>query len=126
ELVGCGGHENLDRQPRGLDRVDRRFPLAASPVRAAAIAHGGLTVEIRDRSQVSQPPPVSLGNTVVTSDTTVTAETAPGDLHFVPPAATVGDLVNALNILGVKPSDLIIIFQSLSAAGAISADIEVQ
>ncbi len=93
---------------------------------SAAIAHGGLTVEIRQRTQVSQPPPLSLGETVVTGESAVSADTAPGDLHLVPPAATVGDLVNGLNALGVKPSDLIVIFQSLAAAGALSADIEVQ
>ncbi|MCP4606259.1 MAG: flagellar basal body P-ring protein FlgI [Proteobacteria bacterium] len=95
-------------------------------LRSAAIAHGGLTVEIHERTQVSQPPPVSLGETIVTGESSVSAETAYGDLHLVPVSPTVGDLVNALNSLGVKPSDLIIIFQSLSAVGAISADIEVQ
>ncbi len=99
---------------------------SAVRLRSAAIAHGGLTVEIRQSTQVSQPPPVSLGETVVTGESIVTAETAPGDLHLVPPTATVADLVNALNALGVKPSNLIIIFQSLAAAGAISGDIEVQ
>jgi flagellar P-ring protein FlgI len=95
-------------------------------LRPAAIAHGGLTVEIQARNQVSQPGPFSNGDTVVTGESQVYAETAPGDVHLVPPTATVSDLVNALNTLGVKPSDLIIIFQSLSAAGAITAEIEVQ
>jgi flagellar P-ring protein precursor FlgI len=50
----------------------------------------------------------------------------PGDLHYVPQAATVGDLVGAMNSLGVKPTDLVIIFQALAAAGALNATIEVQ
>jgi len=95
-------------------------------VRSTAIAHGGLTVEIKESSKVAQPAPLSMGNTVVTGETTLSAYTEPGDLHMIPQTATVADLVNALNTLGVKPSDLIVIFQSLSAAGAISADIEVQ
>ncbi|MDJ0761595.1 MAG: flagellar basal body P-ring protein FlgI [Myxococcota bacterium] len=99
---------------------------AAVQIRSAAIAHGGLTVEIQERQHISQPLPLTLGETVVGDESAVSAEMAPGDLHYVPTTATVGDLVNALNTLGVKPSDLIIIFQSLSAAGAISAKIEVQ
>ena len=95
-------------------------------IRSAAIAHGGLTVEIKESTKVAQPPPLSMGNTVVTGDTELQAYLAPGDLHMIPQTATVADLVNALNTLGVRPSDLIVIFQSLAAAGAISADIEVQ
>lgn len=100
---------------------------SAVQLRPAAIAHGGLTVEISNRTFVSQPDtPFTEGQTVVVGETELDADQAAGELHFVPSAASVGDLVNALNRLGVKPADLIIIFQSLSAAGAISADIEVQ
>lgn len=95
-------------------------------LRPAAIAHGGLTVEIQTQSETSQPAPFSAGTTTTTRDTAVYADVAPGDVHLVQATATVSDLVNALNTLGVKPADLIIIFQSLSAAGAITADIEVQ
>jgi flagellar P-ring protein precursor FlgI len=95
-------------------------------LKPAAIAHGGLTVEIQQTREVSQPAPFSAGTTAVTGQTEVVAEVAPGDLHLVPNTATVADLVNALNTLGVKPADLIVIFQSLSAAGAVTADIEVQ
>jgi flagellar P-ring protein precursor FlgI len=100
---------------------------AAVQLRPAAIAHGGLTVEIRESTLISQPTtPFTGGETVIAGQTTVSAQTAAGELHLVPGAATVGDLVNALNALGVKPSDLIVIFQALSAAGALSADVEVQ
>jgi flagellar P-ring protein precursor FlgI len=100
---------------------------AAVQLRPAAIAHGGLTVEIKETTTISQPTtPFTKGETVVTDQTTVTAQNATGELHLVPGAATVGDLVNALNALGVRPSDLIVIFQALAAAGALSADVEVQ
>lgn len=95
-------------------------------LRPAAIAHGGLTVEIQTRAETSQPAPFSAGTTATTRETAVFADLAPGDVHLVQATATVSDLVNALNTLGVKPADLIIIFQSLSAAGAITADIEIQ
>ena len=100
---------------------------SAVVLRPAAIAHGGLTVEIKEETTVSQPnTPLTPGQTVVVGERELEAELAPGDLHYVPATSTVGDLVNALNTLGVKPADLIIIFQSLAQAGAIVGDIEVQ
>ncbi|MDD5308890.1 MAG: flagellar basal body P-ring protein FlgI [Deltaproteobacteria bacterium] len=99
---------------------------SAVRLKAAAVAHGGLTVEIKEETRVEQPAPLSMGHTAKVEETTVNADTQAGQVHLVPEAATVGDLVNALNALGVKPSDLIVIFQSLAAAGALSADIEVQ
>jgi flagellar P-ring protein FlgI len=96
-------------------------------LKAAAIAHGGLTVEIKEETIVDQPnTPLTDGKTVVTKETTVAAENAPGDVFAVPSTTTVADLVGALNALGVKPADLIIIFQSLAQAGAVNAEIEVQ
>ena len=96
-------------------------------LRPAAIAHGGLTVEIKEEEVVHQPTtPLTDGQTVVTKNTTVEADTAPGEVYAVPSTTTVADLVNALNTLGVKPADLIIIFQSLAQAGAVNAEIEVQ
>jgi flagellar P-ring protein precursor FlgI len=38
--------------------------------------------------------------------------------------ATLKDLVNGLNSLGVGPRDLITILQTIKAAGALQADIE--
>ena len=37
--------------------------------------------------------------------------------------STVGDIVNALNSMGVSPRDLIVILGAIKAAGAIDADI---
>lgn len=103
--------------------------VAGSEVRLlpAAIAHGGLTVEITDEKEVVQPnTPLAGGQTVAVENSEVNVDFAPGDLHYIPETTSVGDLVNALNTLGVKPSDMIIIFQSLKSAGAINAEIEVQ
>jgi flagellar P-ring protein precursor FlgI len=43
----------------------------------------------------------------------------------MPGAASVGDVAAALNALGVKPRDLVAIFQALKAAGALTAEIQV-
>src|SRR5690606_32133542 len=40
----------------------------------------------------------------------------------VVPVATVGDLIETMNALGVKPADLVGILQSIHAAGALKAE----
>jgi len=91
-----------------------------------AIAQGGLTVEVRERPRVSQPGPLSAGQTAVVADSEVHAEARPGNVHHVANTASLQDVVAALNALGARPRDLVAIFQALRSAGALRADIEVQ
>jgi flagellar P-ring protein precursor FlgI len=94
---------------------------------ACAIAHGSLTVKVKTRFDVSQPAPLSKGGTtVVVPKTTVEAQDEGGRVQAVPQAATVDQVVKALNTLGVTPRDLIAILQALKAAGALNADLEIQ
>jgi flagellar P-ring protein precursor FlgI len=90
-----------------------------------AIAHGNLSVSIKERSEVSQPAPLSGGQTTVTPDTKV--DVAEGDhrLVMVPAGVSISDVVRALNAIGVTPRDLISIFQAIKAAGALQAELEV-
>jgi len=92
---------------------------------AAAIAYGGLSVQIAERPEVSQPAPLGRGKTTVTPRSDVAVTEASGDLHLVPGAANVAELTAALNRLGVKPRDLIAILQALAAAGALRAELQV-
>jgi len=96
-------------------------PVTISPI---AIAHGGLTVQISTRAEVSQPPPFSPGSVVVTPETSIAAmeeRVAVAPLQ----AATVDDLVRALNALRATPRDLIAILQAIKRAGALNAELEV-
>lgn len=43
----------------------------------------------------------------------------------MPEGASIGEVVSALNALGVSPRDLIAIFQAIKAAGALQAELEV-
>jgi flagellar P-ring protein precursor FlgI len=96
-------------------------PVTIAPV---AVAHGGLTVEVKTFLNTSQPLPLSRGETVVTPDTSVRA--AEGEAVVVPlRAATVDDLVRCLNALHAAPSDLIAILQAMKEAGALQAELEV-
>ncbi len=91
-----------------------------------AIAHGNLSVEIREDQRVSQPLPFSRGGqTVVVPETDVLVEEGNNPLYIVDSGVSIGEVVKALNALGVSPRDLIAIFQALKAAGALQAELEI-
>jgi flagellar P-ring protein precursor FlgI len=93
-----------------------------SPV---AIMHGNLTVEIQTVNTVSQPPPFSQGQTVVVPQVGLTAKEEKSRSLVLKQGATVEELVRALGSIGSTPRDVIAILQSLRAAGALEADIDV-
>ena len=93
-----------------------------SPV---AIMHGALSVEIQTVFNVSQPAPLSTGNTTVTPDTNVTARESKAQNIVLQKGATVEELVRALQAIGSTPRDIIAILQNMRAAGALQAEIEV-
>lgn len=96
-------------------------------VSTVAIAQGNLTVSIQETPYVSQPEPFSRGGeTVVVPDSDVSVEEDLGrQMRIVGGGASLSDLVNGLNALGVSPRDMISILQAIKAAGALQADIEV-
>jgi flagellar P-ring protein precursor FlgI len=91
----------------------------------AAVAHGNLSVTITSTPVVSQPGPLSSGQTTVTEKTDIQLKQDGGVLMKLPSAANLADLVKALNSLGANPADLVAILQALKAAGALRADLEV-
>ncbi|MGB0679963.1 MAG: flagellar basal body P-ring protein FlgI [Polyangiales bacterium] len=92
----------------------------------AAIAQGGLTVEVSESVGVSQPAPLGEGQTTPVPETDVRARAAEGNVYHLKQSASLADVVAALNALGAKPRDMIAIFQALKAAGALQASLEVQ
>jgi flagellar P-ring protein precursor FlgI len=93
-----------------------------SPV---AVSHGNLSVEISTKLQVSQPKPITGGETTVVSDTTVTATEDAARLMHLQPGSTLEELVRALNELKVTPRDIVAILQALKQAGALHAELEI-
>lgn len=91
-------------------------------ISAVAVAHGGLTIEVRRKDQVSQPNPLSRGTTTVVPRAEVSAEEKGGQLLLVE-GVSIGDLVAALNKMGVTPRDLIVILQAIQSAGALHAEV---
>lgn len=94
-------------------------------VATVAVAQGNLTVTISEAPQVSQPAPLSQGQTVVVPRSRVGVQEDGSKLAVVKDGVSLQELVDGLNALGIGPRDLISILQAIKAAGAIQADIEV-
>ena len=89
----------------------------------AAVAHGNISVRIATQLNVSQPAPLSQGQTTVVPQTEVNVDEAEARLITLEPGATLSDVVRALNLLGVTPRDIIAVMQALKAAGALRAEL---
>ncbi len=94
-------------------------------VSTVALAHGGLSIKIKENPNVSQPAPFSDGETVETPDTEIVAEEIDARVIEMEEGVTLGDLVRGLNSVGVTPRDLIAILQAIKAAGALQAELEI-
>ncbi|MDR3321514.1 MAG: flagellar basal body P-ring protein FlgI [Synergistaceae bacterium] len=91
-----------------------------------AVAHGNLTVQVRENPQVSQPGALSSGTTTVTPQTDVAAHEERPHLLELPPTSTVEDLTAAMNAVGASPRDLIAVLQAMDEAGALHGELVIQ
>jgi flagellar P-ring protein FlgI len=91
----------------------------------AAISHGKLTVRIDESPTISQPAPFSKGQTAQQEDSKLTVEDEGERVVLFKPGASLAKLVDALNLLGVSPSDLVAILEGLKQAGALKAEMVV-
>jgi flagellar P-ring protein FlgI len=96
-------------------------------VSTVAIQQGNLTITVREAPAVSQPPPFArTGNTAVVPQTDISVDEERGRQFLtVRSGASLASLVAGLNALGVTPRDMISILQTIRAAGALQAEIEV-
>lgn len=92
-------------------------------VTTAAVTHGTLSVAITEQDAVSQPGPLSSGNTEVVERSDVRVEQGSGRMILFNPGVDLADLVGAVNRVGAAPEDLIAILQALREAGALSAEL---
>jgi len=124
--------ENLQVQPDNaarvvIDEVSGVIVMGeAVRVSTVAIAQGNLTIRVQEFPDVVQPAPFSQGQTVVVPQSAVDVEEEKGKQFLtVRNGASLSDLVAGLNALGVTPRDMLSILQTIKAAGALQADIEV-
>ncbi len=92
-------------------------------ISTVAVSHGNLSITIKEYEEVSQPAPLSQGETVTVKETEIDIEEEISEVILVPGGSSIGELVRALNAIGVTPRDLISIFQSIKASGALQAEL---
>jgi flagellar P-ring protein precursor FlgI len=94
-----------------------------------AIAHGNLTVTVKDTVSVSQPTAPIFGSTDGKTEVIQNQETEvqeePSRLMVVDETVTLGEVVRALNAVGVTPRDLVAILSAMKSAGALQATLEI-
>lgn len=98
-------------------------------VDTVAIAQGNLVVRINEAAQVAQPGAFAPegAETVVVPRTNIEIDEGEGNRMVVMEnGANLRDLVDGLNALGVGSRDLISILQTIKAAGALQAEIDVR
>lgn len=94
-------------------------------ISTVAVAHGNISIQVQENQDVSQPMPFSEGETVVVPETEVKVSEEKKKLVVLDPGVTIASLVDAVNAIGATPRDLISILQSLKAAGALHAKLEI-
>ncbi|MBV2209578.1 MAG: flagellar basal body P-ring protein FlgI [Thermomonas sp.] len=92
----------------------------------AAVAHGSLTVNISEATQVSQPGALSTGGqTVAVPQSTVTASSEGSHMVLLQGGTSLEEIVRAINAVGAAPGDIVAILEALKHAGALRAELEV-
>ncbi|NIM06528.1 MAG: flagellar basal body P-ring protein FlgI [Armatimonadetes bacterium] len=89
-----------------------------------AVAHQGLSVRITTDYAISQPAPLSDGETVVVPRGTVETEEPEASLTEIG-GGTIEELVKCLNAIRVTPKDMVAILQAVKQAGALQAELDV-
>ena len=98
-------------------------------ISTCAISHGNLTISVKNTLNVSQPPAPLIGSTggqtTVTPDVQTELKEQESRLMVVDETVTLGEVVRALNAVGVTPRDLVAILSALRVAGSLQANLEI-
>ena len=96
--------------------------LAVQPAPVATVSHGKLVIRIDENPAIVQPAPFSQGQTAQEESSDITIEERSDRVAYMPGAASLTEIVDALNLLGVGASDLVVILESLKQAGSLQAE----
>jgi len=91
-----------------------------------AVTRGNITVRVTTGQRVVQPPPLSAGETVVTTDETLEVTAEPGTLVALPAGTSLDEIVRALNAVGATPQDIINLIIAIDQAGALYGELEIR
>ncbi|MDP2559866.1 flagellar basal body P-ring protein FlgI [Psychrobium sp. 1_MG-2023] len=92
-------------------------------LKPAAITHGSLTVTIAENPAVIQPNPLANGETAVEDDTIIDVNRNDSRMFKFIPGTTLDELVQAVNLVGASPSDLMAILEALKQAGSLHGEL---
>jgi len=92
---------------------------------AVSILHGNFSIEVSTAYAVSQPNPLTNGQTEVVPQTKVSATEAPARNVELSEGASVEQLVSRLQAIGATARDVVSILQAIKSAGALEAELEV-
>lgn len=90
-----------------------------------AVSHGNLSLIIKETTDVVQPNPLAVGETVAAPNTNIAVSEEPGQLVVIDmqEGVTIGEIASALNAIGATPRDLIAIFQAIKASGSMHGEL---
>ena len=89
----------------------------------AAVTHGSLTVTITQAANVSQPQPLSEGQTTVVPVSNISINQENNKMFVFNPGVSLNDIVQAVNQVGAAPGDLVAILEALKEVGALQAEL---
>lgn len=89
----------------------------------AAVTHGKLTVRVEENPTVVQPAPFSRGRTATEQNSDIALEDNGSTAFEVGRRASLSEIVETINSIGVSPSDLTAILEGLKQAGALKAEL---
>ena len=89
----------------------------------AAVSHGNLTVTIAESKEVSQPNPLSAGQTVVVPKSDISIKSDNNRMFKLEAGTSLDEIVRAVNQVGAAPGDLVAILEALKEAGALRAEL---
>lgn len=89
----------------------------------AAVTQGKLTVRVDEAQKVSQPAPLSQGQTTVQQQSAVGVTEEVKPIFLLEPGPKLADVVKAMNAIGASPADLVAILEALKEAGALKAEL---
>ncbi|MBF0492337.1 MAG: flagellar basal body P-ring protein FlgI [Deltaproteobacteria bacterium] len=122
--------ESLEIQPDSTARVvlnERTGTVVMGEnvrISTVAVSHGSLNIRIDQSYQVSQPNALSQGETAIIPQSDISvSDDKERKLVIVPQGVSIGEIVKALNSMGVSARDLISVLQAIKAAGALQGEL---
>jgi flagellar P-ring protein FlgI len=92
-------------------------------VSASAVSHGTISVRVTATNEVSQPNPLSQGQTAAVQNADIAISDPKSPMFLFQPGVDLKQIVDAVNQVGATPSALIAILEALKNSGGLRAEL---